>query len=433
MKNKIYFVLIAIAIISLLTAPCFAANEFPDMKDHWAASSVKALTEKNIIAGWDGLFHPNDQVKANEYIKMVVTALGFIDIENYPGDWARNYIEKALSLDLILPGEIKSFTEPINRGMMAKIAMRALQDEEVPDYIMAYKGLVSDYNDLNANIRLDALKCIEKGIIKGMPDGSFMPEYNSTRAEAATVIHRMISQEEREKAKTIFAVPDPEFEAFMASEEALRYCSIEYGKPLYKVIDGKIIFDNNGETLLMSWHNKDANKEVYNIVRNSVNYARKNENHVRLHLSSDSDVLFIDYHENEFFGLNKPGLDGGNISLIMELKPYKANEKQKEYTFYKWKISNLARQDTDDWESINYKDKDLLGAAEIMLKSIYGDDLGRKIFEYAIAEYDMERDMYFDKNERYVNESVEYREDLGGLEIVNNNGAGMRIDFNTNK
>lgn len=436
MKNKIYFVLIAIAIISLLTAPCFAANEFPDMKDHWAASSVKALTEKNIIAGWDGLFHPNDQVKANEYIKMVVTALGFTDIQNYPGDWARNYIDKANELGLVLSAEIADYNEPINRGMMAKIAMRALENEAVPDYIMAYKGLVSDYNDLDANIRLDALKCIEKGIIKGMPDGSFRPDYLSTRAEAATVIHRMISQEEREKAKPIFATPDPEFEAFMASEEAKNYCSVEN---IFKVIDGKIIFGGSnyqsrtGEILLPVWHNPNANKEAYELCRNFVMYAKENNHCVKIFCSSDIGAVFVEYFEDKFYSRGTYY----NIESVIQLVPYKyKSAEQKEYSYYSWYIGNLAKQTTEDWAAINYRDDDMTKAVEIACKTIYGNELGQKVFNFAIGEYDLEKDYYFRRNKsQYSNFFVDYREDLDGLEIANYNHAeeSKAIIFTTNR
>ena len=429
--------LIAILIgLSIFSFPAFAADGFPDMKDHWASASVNVLAEKGIIAGWDGKFHPAESVKANEYIKMVVTALGYTDIQNYPGDWARNYIEKASALGLVLPAEIADYREPINRGMMAKIAMRALQDEVVPDYIMAYKGLVSDYNDLDANIRMDALKCIEKGIIKGMPDGSFRPDYLSTRAEAATVIHRMISQEEREKAKPIFATPDPEFEAFMASDEAENYCSVEN---IYKVIDGKVIFGGEdyqsmtGEVLVPVWHNQNANKEAYELFRNLVMYARENDHYVKIFCSSSISVVFVKYYENKFYS----GGTSFNIETTIWLVPYKyISAKQKEDSYYSWEIGNLAKQSTEDWEAVNYRDQDMTKAVEIACKTIYGNELGQKVFNFAIGEYDLEKDYYFRRNKsQYSNFFVDYREDLDGLEIANYNHAeeSKAIIFTTNR
>ncbi len=435
MKKIVLVFTMVMILCCLFTIYSFADITFGDMVDHWASESVSVLAEKGIVAGWDGLFHPNDKVRINEFIKMVIVALGYTDIQNYQGDWSKNYIDKALELGLVFPNEVLDYNEYINRGMMAKIITRALDNEETPDYIMAYKGLLTDYFDLEPDIRQEVLMCLEKGLIKGMPDGSFKPLSYSTRAEAATVIHRMISQEEREKAKPIFAEPDPEFEAFMASPEAIHYCTIQYGKPVYKVIDGKIIFEKSiGETLLPVWHNKDANKEVYELVKNLVMYAKDNGHHVRLHLSDDLSMISIDYYENEFYGLHNTSTYSFNFTVVLDLHPYKFREEQNEYSFYTWHISNLAKQDTEDWAAINYRDEDMTKAVEIAFMSVYGADLGQKMFDYAIGEYDTERDMYFNQGEKkYINKSIEYRKDLGGLEISNYNGEGSNILFTTNK
>jgi hypothetical protein len=439
MKRLIFLICILI-ILNLFIIPSFCSDlDFLDIKGHWSENSVKILSEKGVISGrGDGLFHPEEQVLINEYIKMVVTALGYTDIENYPGDWAKNYIEKAKELGLVFDREITDYYEyePINRGMMAKIAIRALKDEAVPDYIYAYKGLITDYNDLDANIRLDALKCIEKGIIKGMPDGAFRSDNYSTRAEAATVIHRMISQEEREKAKSIFADPDPEFEAFMASPEAKEYCSIDY---IHKAVDGKIIWggpyqEYTGEVLLQTWHNPEANKEAYELLRNIIMYAKENNHYVRVFLSTDSSALIVSYYENKLYGELNPDTYGTNWYLSLKLVPNKFNEAQEKYTYYTWAVSSLIKDTTEDRKAVNYKEPDMLKSLEIGIKSIYGSELGEKLFDYTIGEYDTER-FYLDNNlGDYKNKHIGIYEELGGLEISNSNEAeSVLVRFSTNK
>lgn len=440
MKIKLHVSFIIAFLILSFNVKSFAGdyNYFPDIKDHWASESVNFLVQKKIISGReDGLFHPNEKVYANEYIKMVVTALGYTDIQNFPGDWARNYINKAYELELVYPGEIENFYQPINRGMMAKIAMRALKDETVPDYIMAYKGLVTDYADIDANIRLDVLKCIEKGIIKGMPDGSFRPEYYSTRAEAATVIHRMISEKEREKSKPVFAEPDPEFEAFMASDVAANYCSVEF---IDRVVDGKVIFGGmyqveTGELLLPVYYNPDANKEVYETLRNLVMYAKEYGHFVRIFLSSDGGNVFIDYYENNKYPFGPNWYRTYNFELVLRAYPYKYVDELREYTYYTWITGNFVMDKTEDWAAVNYREPEITKAFEIALKSIYGNDLGKKFFNFAISEYDNERESWFVYGEDYSNFFLEYREDLGGLEVYNNNGSvkSMAVLFCTNK
>lgn len=440
MRKLLSLMIIIVILVSLFPITSFAVDSYPDMKGHWAIESVNVLTGKNIIAGWDGLFHPNDTVKANEYIKMVVTALGYTDIQNYPGEWARNYIEKAVELGLILPGEIQSYTEPITRGIMATIAMRALADEQTSDYIMAYKGLVSDYNDLSANVRLDALKCVEKGIIKGMPDGAFRPDYNSTRAEAATVIHRMISQEEREKAKPIFATPDPEFEAFMASEEAGKYCSVDH---IYKIIDGKVIFGGDSCNyqrgdyhLLYAFHNPDANKEIYEVLRNLIMYAKEYNHFVRVFLSSNKSSVYIGYYENNRFPNGPNWGITYDFMFWVNVTPHKYDKKQEKDTYYLWQTGNFVMQKTEDFEAVNYREPEITDAFEIAIKSIYGNDLGQRFFDFAIGEYDTENDYWFRQGKKeYSNFFLEYREDFDGLEVYNNNDSerSTTVLFGTNK
>lgn len=425
MRISFLFIFIFVLLL-LLVFPSFADSGFPDMKDHWAENSVSVLSEKGIISGrGDGFFHPEERVLINEYIKMVVTALGYTDIENYPGDWARNYIEKAIELGLISKDEIKDYNQPINRGKMAQIAMRALQNEETPDYIMAYKGLLTDYNNLDANIRLDALKCVEKGIIKGMPDGSFRPEYYSTRAEAATVIHRMISEEEREKAKPIFAEPDPEFEAFMATEEAEEYCSVEF---IDKVVDGKVIFkdyneQNTGQLLAPNYHNEEVNKQIYELLRDYVNIAKESGRYVRTFYSSIGGATFISFYEDSLYGKGPNSHIMSNIEFVFNSKPYKYFfDKQNEKTYYTIKVGNLAIQGTD-WASYNYREPEMTETLKTGFKVVYGEDLGQRMFDFAIEEYDKERDQWFNHdNKDYKSFFIEYREDLNNLEICYDDG-----------
>jgi hypothetical protein len=269
-----------------------------------------------------------------------------------------------------------------------------------------------------------------------MPDGAFRPEHYSTRAEAATVIYRIISQEEREKAKPIFAEPDPEFEAFMASPEAKEYCYIDY---IHKAVDGKIIWGGGyqvytGEVLLQTWHNPESNKEAYELLRNIIMYAKENNHYVRVFLSTDSSALIVCYYENKLYGELNPNTYGTHWYLSLELEPYKFYEAQKDYTYYTWAVSSLVKDTTEDRKAVNYKEPDMLKSLEIAFTSIYGNDLGNKVFNYAIKEYDTER-YYLNNNlGDYTNMHIGFYEEIDGLEISNSNEAeSVLVRFSTNK
>lgn len=430
MKKIVLVFTMVMILCCLFTIYSFADITFGDMVDHWASESVSVLAEKGIVAGWDGLFHPNDKVRINEYIKMVIVALGYTDIQNYQGDWSKNYIDKALELGLVFPNEVLDYNEYINRGMMAKIIIRALDNEETPDYIMAYKGLLTDYFDLEPDIRQEVLMCLEKGLIKGMPDGSFKPLSYSTRAEAATVIHRMISVEERDKAKPIFATPDLEFEKFMASEEAEQVCSVEN---ILKVVEGKVIFGseysgyqvNSGDRLVYNYHIKEANKQVYEVLRDLIMYAKENGHFVRTFLSTDSNVVTVMYYEEPKYGQGPNWYTTFNFDVTVCVEPYKYDiEKgQEEYTYFYWHINNLVKQTTDDWSAVNYRDIDMTKALQIAMYRIYEEDLGQRMFDFVVSRYDESRDQWFRQGNRdYVGYYKGYNEDLDGLEIYYKDG-----------
>lgn len=391
MKNTIFKIIIAVIIILSMAIPAYAAKDFPDMKNHWAADHVKILTEKGIIDGrGDGLFYPEEPVLVNEYIKMVVTALGYTDIENYPGDWARNYIEKAKELGLIFDGEIADYYEPINRGMMARIAIRALKDESVPEYIEAYKGMVLDYEQIPEDLRLDILKCIEKGILKGMPDNTFKIEANSTRAQAATVIHRMISQEEREKAKPMFAQVDPEFEAIINGPEADKYINLEH---LEYYSDGKIAistWDDYTEKLLLPvGYYPNINKDVYNVLAALAKKAKQYDGYVRVINSTDRDCVQIEYFSQKSrgegftqgfseFGIMISPVEQYNEDYFPEMKGYCI-------TLIVNSLWPSKYERETQWDYLHPSMPDIIKSGLI---AMYGQKNGTAIAEHLIKEYE---------------------------------------------
>jgi hypothetical protein len=143
-----------------------------------------------------------------------------------------------------------------------------------------------------------------------------------------------------------------------------------------------------------------------------------------------STAAVVRYYDSEFYGKNDPGTYGTNLYLRIELTPSKWRQEQKEYTNYGWHITMLVTGDTKDWAKVNYREPVITKALEIGVKSIYGDTLGQKMFDYMISEFDKDRDAYFNHNETiYENTEYGYRQDLGGLEVVNANGLGTQCVY----
>ncbi|MBU5671336.1 OmpL47-type beta-barrel domain-containing protein [Paenibacillus brevis] len=170
-----------------------------DLQGHWAAESIRTALEMGIVKGYtDGTFKPNHQVSRAEFIVMLVNALKlneatgglhFTDASKI-GQWAVSAIAQALASGIVNGYEDGSFRpdKPITRAEMASMLANALglrgegaavtgfaDDSSIP-------GWVKD--------AAEALRSL--GIVSGRSDNKFAPDSLASRAEAITVILRML-------------------------------------------------------------------------------------------------------------------------------------------------------------------------------------------------------------------------------------------------
>lgn len=173
-----------------------AENTFKDVeKEHWAYRYIEELCKQNIVNGYDGKFYPEQRVLREEFVKMLVLALNiepkgiseFSDVDI--NAWYAPYVAAAVS-EKIVNGNGESFGagEYILRQDMAVMVARALKlaennngvkfsdDERIGDYAIPY---------------VYAAKAA--GLVGGRENNIFEPKAYVTRAEAATVICRVLS------------------------------------------------------------------------------------------------------------------------------------------------------------------------------------------------------------------------------------------------
>lgn len=190
--KRLACLLIMVVLINITTG-VVEAKAYKDVSSSdWFYNNVMKLSDLNVIDGFpNGEFRPQQNINVDAFIKMTVTALGYTDIKNGLFYWAQPYIDKAKDLGLVNDGEFSSYTRPIYRNEMARIIIRAL-DEEYPDNLQDYKSLITDYDTIYSSYQEYVLKAYCKGILTGYADGSFRGENTATRAEAATIIYRLI-------------------------------------------------------------------------------------------------------------------------------------------------------------------------------------------------------------------------------------------------
>lgn len=175
-------------------------SEFKDVsRDHWAYTPISYLTEKGIMQGTgNGEIEPERAIKREEFIKMLVIAMGgapsnalcgFADADE--DAWYAPYLAAAKRLGIVqgfADGTV-GIGQSISRQDMATMIYRATALAATKgEQAFADDESISDY----AAEAVYTLK--ESGIINGNEALEFAPNASATRAETAAMLYRAIQQ-----------------------------------------------------------------------------------------------------------------------------------------------------------------------------------------------------------------------------------------------
>lgn len=175
------------------------ASAFTDIGSSWAKQDIIEAAKLKIISGdGTGKYNPTNKVTRQEFAKIIFNTLGlkaeessgaaFKDEKQIAG-WAKGYVGAISKLGLI-KGDNGSFypEKGLTRYEAAVIFARALglseaaegcdsfkDKADIPDWAKGYVGAV-----------------YKKGLIKGMPDGSFSGSDLITRDQAASLVIRFL-------------------------------------------------------------------------------------------------------------------------------------------------------------------------------------------------------------------------------------------------
>lgn len=170
-----------------------AIVSFIDTTNHWAKTSIDVLIAKGLLTGYsDGTFRPDLGLTRAEAIKVITTYLGlegqvssFKDVAST--HWANAFIGAAAQAGLMtgyMDGTFRP-NEKISRSELAALITRAFK--------LTGTGNTS-FKDVKGNNwsykYIDALA--SNKITTGYADGTFKPERETTRAEFATMIARLL-------------------------------------------------------------------------------------------------------------------------------------------------------------------------------------------------------------------------------------------------
>jgi hypothetical protein len=171
-----------------------------DLSGHCAENNVKQATAKGFVSGYpDGTFLPDQPVTRAEFTVMISCAmnlqkeqgtLSFTDKERIPS-WAQEEVMLTVKAGIIEGYPDGSFRpdNQITRTEMAKMIVSALK-------LPTDRGLIASFADQ------DQIPVWAKGFVavaqqsmlfEGKDNNLFRPLLNATRAEAVTILLRMLN------------------------------------------------------------------------------------------------------------------------------------------------------------------------------------------------------------------------------------------------
>lgn len=178
---------------------------FKDIAEHWAKAEIELLASKLIVEGVsDFQFAPDRNITRAEFTVLLARALGleaagtserFIDV---PTDaWYADDVYAAVRVGIVTGYPDGSFRpqQTITREEAAVLISRAMAYAGTTASLRGDSTKMDSFIDRNeigdwatGGLRIS----IQAGIIDGLPDGSFRPAQETTRAEAAVMLKRLL-------------------------------------------------------------------------------------------------------------------------------------------------------------------------------------------------------------------------------------------------
>lgn len=179
--------------------PAGPTIKFIDTANHWAKSSIERAIELGIVTGFkDGSFRPNNIVTRGEFAVMLSRALGLEgdgdtsalrDYEKIPS-WAQPHVAHIAAAGIINGFEDGTFRSngQLTRVQVAVVIARAAGLKLNQAAALSF----ADAADIPTWAQQEVAAAAEAGLIQGKNGNLFDPNGTATRAEAVTLIIRLL-------------------------------------------------------------------------------------------------------------------------------------------------------------------------------------------------------------------------------------------------
>jgi len=216
--KKTLSALLASTVISMSAVPVFAANTFSDVTKSnefsWAYEYVENMSSLGLIKGYeDGTFKPSKQVSRMDAFALFARLMGsnnelnaeFLESakEQYKdilASYALSYVEGdvayLMARGVLTQDELNTYfqgnkkTEPMPRSEAVVLITKAMLSEQTAKNEVLVDLDFTDVAQIPKAAKQYVYFVSQKGIIKGMADGSFSPNTAVTRAEIAVMLSK---------------------------------------------------------------------------------------------------------------------------------------------------------------------------------------------------------------------------------------------------
>ena len=222
MKKRFFSLLLALLLTFSLTAPALATTQFSDIASHWGKPEIQRAADSGILQGYpDGSFRPENMVTHAEWFTILTRKFYAADLEacaylktEYSRWWADAlmaatwrgltrstafYADSSTSFYL----NDQEAGRSVDRFSMANSLMYLLEslegksaDELFTQELYAQaNAALSDYAAMTPAQQKAVALCYDRNLIRGTTKGIFDGGSTMTRAQAATVLSRLMDYE----------------------------------------------------------------------------------------------------------------------------------------------------------------------------------------------------------------------------------------------
>ena len=189
-------IIVLTLVLIVLLIPMTVNADFSDVpSDHWAYSFINELSGKGVINGYpDGRYGPSDTLTRGQFIKLIVTAsMGNVNydyVEKRITHWVAPYLTILENYKIVDKGSLTKdkLDEPISRIQVVKLLtlcdLNIRKNKQKADSSIKF----TDTRNLSREDKNYLSHAVACKIINGYEDGTFKPDNNLTRAEAAKIM-----------------------------------------------------------------------------------------------------------------------------------------------------------------------------------------------------------------------------------------------------